>query len=285
MLNADGIVIADKAQSADDVLPIEQIVAVADAAEDPGAVCFVCIALRVERAVLCHVVLIETGILCVYVEDCVAAELADNSNRIHALPNEVGRVKVCADLRAHSLTELEERLRVVNTEALVHFKSDLVDAVLFCECYKILPVIDKNLPLILEDLTEIVRPCAYNPVRILRGLAIARATGEAVDLMQAVFFSHQNCVAHVLIISRSQLLIRVDRVAVAGECADFHIILLDGIAELLILCFIVEQNFRIAVIFARIAAAADFDHLDAHGLEILQCVLKRHVAYNIGKYA
>ena len=81
-----------------------------------------------------------------YVENCVAAELADNSNRIHALPNEVGRVKVCADLRAHSLTELEERLRVVNTEALVHFKSDLVDAVLFCECYKILPVIDKNLP-------------------------------------------------------------------------------------------------------------------------------------------
>ena len=52
MFNADGIVIADKAQSADDVLPIEQIVAVADAAEDPGAVCFVCIALRVERAVL-----------------------------------------------------------------------------------------------------------------------------------------------------------------------------------------------------------------------------------------
>ena len=197
----------------------------------------------------------------------------------------MGRVKVCADLRAHSLTELEERLRVVNTEALVHFKSDLVDAVLFCECYKILPVINKNLPLILEDLTEIVRPCAYNPVRILRGLAIARAAGEAVDLMQAIFFSHQNCVAHVLIISRSQLLIRVDRVAVAGECADFHIILLDGIAELLILRFIVEQNFRIAVIFARIAAAADFDHLDAHGLEILQCVLKRHVAYNIGKYA
>ena len=71
----------------------------------------------------------------------------------------------------------------------MHFKSDLVDAVLFCECYKILPVIDKNLPLILEDLTEIVRPCAYNPVRILRGLAIARAAGEAVDLMQAVFFA------------------------------------------------------------------------------------------------
>ena len=115
--------------------------------------------------------------------------------------------------------------------------------------------------------------------------AIARAAGEAVDLMQAIFFSHQNCVAHVLIISRSQFLIRVNRVAVAGECADFHIILLDGIAELLILCFIMEQNFRIAVIFARIAAAADFDHLDAHGLEILQCVLKRHVAYNIGKYA
>lgn len=46
MLNADGIVIADKAQSADDVLPIEKIVAVADAAEDPGAVCFVCIVLR-----------------------------------------------------------------------------------------------------------------------------------------------------------------------------------------------------------------------------------------------
>ena len=31
---ADGIVIADKAQSADDVLPIEKIVAVADAAEE-----------------------------------------------------------------------------------------------------------------------------------------------------------------------------------------------------------------------------------------------------------
>ena len=35
MLNADGIVIADKTEIADDVLPVKLVVAVADAAEDP----------------------------------------------------------------------------------------------------------------------------------------------------------------------------------------------------------------------------------------------------------
>ena len=187
--------------------------------------------------------------------------------------------------RADRLAQLHQGLRVVNAEARVQLQRDLVDAVRLGERDEVLPVVDEHLPLVLEDLAEVIRPRAGDPVRILRGLAVAGAAGEAVDLVQAVFFRHEDRVAHVLVVRRGELLVRVNRVAVAGERADLHVILLDDIAEFLELCLVVQQDLRVAVVLAREAAAADFDHLDAHGLEVLQGLFKRHVADDVGKYA
>ena len=102
--------------------------------------------------------------------------------------------------------------------------------------------------------------------------------------MQAVFFRHEHRVAHVLIERRGHFLVRVNRVAVAGERADLHVILLDKAAEFLELRFVVQKHLRVAVVLAREAAAADLHHLDAHRLKVFEGFLKRHVADDIGKY-
>ena len=84
------------------------------------------------------------------------------------MPNEVARVKVCTDFGADSFTKLEKAFGVVNAEAGVKLKSDFVNSVSLCKCNKVFPIRDKNLfPLPFQNLAEIIRPRAYNPVWML----------------------------------------------------------------------------------------------------------------------
>ena len=58
MLDADGIVIAHHPQGADDILPVQGVVAIAAAAENPGAVDFIAIRTGIQHAVDGGVVLV-----------------------------------------------------------------------------------------------------------------------------------------------------------------------------------------------------------------------------------
>ena len=114
---------------------------------------------------------------------------------------------------------------------------------------------------------------------------VARAAGEAVDLVDAVLLSHENCITHSLIEFCSQFLVRMNRVAMAGECADFEIVLLEKAEPFLILFFVVQENVRIAVILARIATGTDFYHLQALGMEVSKSFLKRLITEEVRAYA
>ena len=111
MLDRENSVVAAEAEIADHILPVHLVVAVAYCAEHPRAIQLVAVMLGIENAVLCGVVLVDLGILCVEVIDR-ALELTDSRNGIDALPDKVGGVEVSADNVANCRTELDKSLGV-----------------------------------------------------------------------------------------------------------------------------------------------------------------------------
>lgn len=173
MLDADSVVIADHAQVRDHILPICEVVAVADGAEYPRAVDLVRIGLGVKHAVDGGVIFVYLRVLGVEMEDSVA-ERSDAGNGIHALPDEVARVKVRAEFGTDCLAYLEHALGVVDAEARMKLEGYLVNAVLLGESDGLSPIGNENfVPLPLEYLGEVVRPGADDPVGILRVLLVA----------------------------------------------------------------------------------------------------------------
>jgi hypothetical protein len=112
------------------------------------------------------------------VEDrLLAAEQLDRLDDVDALPEQMARIEVRADLRSDRLAQSEQRRRVVDDEAGVHLEGDLLDAVPRRERRCLGPVRDDDVvPLPLEDLEVVVGPRARHPVRILGALVIAGAS-------------------------------------------------------------------------------------------------------------
>ena len=109
-------------------------------------------------------------------EDCVA-ELADTCNGIHSLPDKVARVEVCTDLRTDCFAKTKKAVAVINAEAGMKLKCNLVNTVSLCKLNKVFPVGDKNfVPLPLKDFAEIVGPRASYPVGILCTFVVTGAT-------------------------------------------------------------------------------------------------------------
>ena len=172
-------------------------------------------------------------------------------NGIHPLPNQVAGIQVGTDFGADRFTELFQGVGIVDTEALVHLQSNLIDTVCFGKGHKVLPVRDEHfVPLPVQNFQVLRRPCAHHPVGVLALGAVAGAAREAVDLMQAQLLSHQHSVVHIVIKLLGHLLVGMDGVAVAAEGADLQAGILDGLHKLLELCLVVEQHLRVAVIFA-----------------------------------
>ena len=105
VLNGDCIV-SPRRQIADDVLPVNKIVAVADGAEGPGAVEHIAVALCVKHARNGCVVLVDLGVFAWKWK--IASPSFLMTATAHALPNEMAWVKVCADFGAYCLTELKQ---------------------------------------------------------------------------------------------------------------------------------------------------------------------------------
>ena len=176
------------------------------------------------------------------------AELADAGNGIHTLPDKVARVKVCSDLGTDRFTKLEKALRVVNAEAGMKLKSNLVHAVSLCKCNKVFPVRNKNLvPLPFKNLAEILRPRANNPVGVLRFGAVAGTAGEGVDLMKSELFGKEDRITDSLVVSGGNFLVGMNGIAVTAQCADLHIIFINQCNKLVELRLIVKEGFRITV--------------------------------------
>lgn len=74
MLDGQDIVVAHQAQLADEILPEQLVVAVADGAENPGAVQLVAVGAVIQGAVDGGVDGVNLGVLGMDVEDCLAAQ-------------------------------------------------------------------------------------------------------------------------------------------------------------------------------------------------------------------
>ena len=224
MFDREGAFIADHPQGGDDIFPVSVIVAIADAAEDPAAVQLVREVLGVQYAVDSGVVLVDLGVLRMEVEDRMfLAEGADCGDGVNTLPDQMAGVEVGADFRADSGAELEQGFDVVNAEAGVHLKRELGNAVLSGKLDLLLPEGDELLfPLPFEDFGEIVRPGTGDPVRMLGLFAVAGATGEAVDGVDAQFLRQTDGVVQVVLKLRGNLLVGVEVVAMGGKGADFE---------------------------------------------------------------
>ena len=181
------------------------------------------------------------------VEDSIA-ELADAGNGIHTLPDKVARIEVCADFRTDRFTKLEKALRVVNAEAGMKLKSDLVDTVSLCKCDKVFPVRNKNLvPLPFKHLAEILGPRANHPVGMLRFGTVAGTAREGIDLMNSELFGKENRITDRLVVSGGNFLVGMNRIAVTAQCADLHIIFINQCNKFVELCLVVKESFGITV--------------------------------------
>ena len=67
---------------------------------------------------------------------------------------------------------------------------------------------------------------------------------------------------------KSDFLVRMDAVAVHGEAVEDHIVALEGVEPFGKRTVVVQQDFGVGMIVARITAAADFHGFDAGGLQL-----------------
>ena len=73
----------------------------------------------------------------------------------------------------------------------------------------------------------------------------------------------------------------MDRVAVAADGADLHVILFDKVLEFPQLGFAVQQDLRVRVLFAGVSASADLDHFEPQRGEVFQRFFQRPVAEHV----
>ena len=285
MLDADGVVIADQPQLGNNSLPEVHTVTVTHSTEDPGTVQFLAVVLGIQHTVHGGVDGIHIGILGVEVEDSTGlAQFTDDSAQIHALPDQMAGIQVCADLRTAGLSQPQQRLGVVHAEAGVQLQSDL-HIVRSCESGLFLPVGDQNIvPLVLQGSGEILGPGAGDPVGGLVAGGAAGAAGERVDHGNAQLLSQKNCIDKILFIRSSNSGVGMDHVAVSAQGADLQTMLMNGIQELLALLLVSQQFLSIAMGVARAAAAANLNSLNALGSEIAASLIQGHTAQRHSKY-
>lgn len=213
MFNGDDAVIARLAQLAENSAPGVLAVAVTHGAENPRALVDAVEGRGVQDAVDRRVVGVDGGVLGMEVVDG-ALEGPDGGDDVDALPEEVGGVEVRADDGADGLAQAKQRGGVVDAEAGVELKGNLVYAVLLRKFGFLFPIGNELLvPLPVADLLEIRRPAGDGPVWVLGIFAVARAAGEADNGFDADFFRQADCGLKLLVVSVGNLFVGVDGIS------------------------------------------------------------------------
>lgn len=235
MFDAHNMVIAGKLKHGDHILPLLLIRTVAERTEHPRAVDLIAVMLGIENAVDLGIAAVDAGILCMEMEhSAVFADVANGFYRVDTLPNEVGRIEVCAEARADGITELHKGFGIIDAEAGVHFESDLINAVL-CGIFGLfLPIRDEHVvPLVIEDMEKILRPRASDPVRSLIFGRTTGAAGESNDHRNFEFVCENAGTFEIFMEFCSDLFIGMDGVAMGRKCRNFDIVLFKEILECL----------------------------------------------------
>ena len=149
----------------------------------------------------------------------------------------------------------------------------------FSELRRVLPVGEHALlPLPLEHLRELGRPRRGDPVGLRRFGVAARAAREGDHLLHVELAGQFDRLPEHRVVRLGDLLVRVNRVAVAGQRADHEPAARDGVFERLELLLALQQLGRLAVPVARIRARADLHRFEAQLLHVVERLFKRLVA-------
>ena len=96
--------------------------------------------------------------------------------------------------------------------------------------------------------------------------------------MNAKLFSKENCVADCFVKLSGNFLVGVHGVAVTAQCTDFNIILFNKSLELFKLILIAEKLLGVGMAVAGVAAATNFNHFNALGFKIFECLFERKIS-------
>src|SRR5262245_26646387 len=126
VLDADHVVVASSGKRTHNLLPNRPIMAEADCAERPRAVGDMLERLDVEHTLAYDRARPEFGVLRVHVVDrALGGEHRDRLDGVDALPEEMARIKIHADVAAGARAELEQRRRVIDDKARMHLDRDV----------------------------------------------------------------------------------------------------------------------------------------------------------------
>ena len=282
MLDRENAVVSAETEIGNDVAPVCLAVAVANGAEYPRAMDLVAVVLGIKNAVLCLVIGVDLGILCVYVVDS-SLKLADSRNGIHTLPDKVRGVKVCANSITNSRAKLQESLGIVNTESGVHLKCNSY-TVSLAELRGFLPVRNKHLvPLPLKNGKEILRPGTCHPVGIFCCSAVTGTAGEGNYGVDTELFSKKDRVAEIVVIALCDLSIGMYGVSMACKRADLNVVLFKRSNEFVKLFLIGKKLRRVAVILSGISSCTDLNGVNAKSCDYFQSLVKRLLTVQISK--
>ncbi len=211
-------------------------------------------------------------------------EFTDADERIHSLPEEVGRIEVHTQCLATDLPESPERLRVIAEKARVQFDGN-PDVVVGCELAGFRPIRCCHfLPLPVQDLQEVRRPGAGHPVRVSGVRRVAGAPRKGDHVLHADLVGEPDRLPEGLIVSAGRLLVRMERVSMARQCADLQTPAGDEVHESLLPVTVVDQFIDIAVTVSRCASCPDLDRFDTRLLDVIEGFLEGTVGEEHGKH-
>lgn len=298
MFDGEDAVVVVFAEHGDEGFPELVAVAVADGAEGPASAGEVAVGAGVEVAVVGAFVGVELGVLGVdVVEQPRLAECAGGEDGVDPLPEEVRGVEVGAQwppapggsldvgLLGGLFAEADDGVGVVDAEAGVGLPADL-HAVLAAELGLLGPVGHEHLvPLVGEDLLEIRRPGAGDPVGGAVGLRAARAAGEGDDDVGAELGGEFDGGGEGVVVLPGLGLLRVDGVAVHGEAGEFEVAVVELGFDFVLLFFGTEDLLGIEEWCSRVAADGDLDAVEADVGAVVECVVEFHAGEECGHHA
>ena len=166
----------------------------------------------------------------------------------------------------------------------MHFKGDFGHAAGPGDFGGFLPIGDKDLiPLPVQDFAVVLRPGAGDPVGPFGGFTVAGTAGEGDDRIHAELFRQAAGVHKYLVIRRGLFFIRMDRVAVAGEDADFEVKFLQQVLEFGDFVGIVEIDLGFQMVVIGVTAGAELHGLDSEGMQVGEGIPGGHTLQRDGE--
>ena len=143
-------------------------------------------------------------------------------------------VEVGAQDIPHRGPQAQQGGRVVHAEAGMHLKGYFFHAVGFSDIRRFFPVRDQHvIPLVLQGFAILGRPGAGDPVGALGFRAVAGTAGEGHDGIHPQLLCQLAGVHKHVVIHLGRGFIRVHRIAVAGQHADFQLVLFEQLLKFL----------------------------------------------------